>query len=274
MNLNSYIKETFTTPVGISKLSTNGNKQPYLHWHPHYEMLVIVSGSYTLTSHTFNYTSDRPAVFIHRPFCLHKLNSPTDGIYVRYIIHIEKNLLSMFSPQLLDMSCFADAAVLRADPNAAELSELVSLCESIKLHGGDKTAGALYCALALHKTLGIFESGRGELFATRYSYIQDVLQYITDNLSEPLTIDELCRRFGVGHTKLSSDFKSAVGTTYKKYVCDLRQSRARELLESGAGIIDASLEVGYSSEAHFIKAFREYWGETPGRFMRQLQNPH
>lgn len=238
MNLNSYIKETFTTPVGISKLSTNGNKQPYLHWHPHYEMLVIVSGSYTLTSHTFNYTSDRPAVFIHRPFCLHKLNSPTDGIYVRYIIHIDKNLLSMFSPQLLDMSCFADA-------------------------------GALYCALALHKALGIFESGRGELFATRYSYIQDVLQYITDNLSEPLTIDELCRRFGVGHTKLSSDFKSAVGTTYKKYVCDLRQSRARELLESGAGIIDASLEVGYSSEAHFIKAFREYWGETPGRFMRQ-----
>lgn len=270
MNLNSYIKETFTTPVGILKLSTNGNKQPYLHWHPHYEMLVIVSGSYTLTSHTFNYSSDRPAVFIHRPYCLHKLNSPSDGSYTRYIIHVDKKLLAMFNPELIDMSCFVDASMIRADPNSDELSELVGLCAKLAKSEGDVVGGALYTALILHNVLRVFSDGRGEKYSTRYRYIQDVLQFVTDNLSEPLTIAQLCERFGIGHSKLASDFKTAVGTTYKKYLLNLRQSRARELLRSGVSIINASLEVGYSSEAHFIKAFREYWGETPGRFMRQL----
>ena len=41
-------------------------------------------------------------------------------------------------------------------------------------------------------------------------------------------------------------------------------ARARDLLLSGSSIINASLETGYSSEAHFIKAFHSYYGVTPG----------
>ena len=45
-------------------------------------------------------------------------------------------------------------------------------------------------------------------------------------------------------------------------------ARARDLLESGSSIINAALETGYSSEAHFIKAFRGYYGMTPGTLRR------
>lgn len=120
MNLNNYVKESFASPLGISKRVTPGNVQPFLHWHPHYEILIITSGQYTLTSHTVNYSSDRPAVFIHRPYCLHKLNSPSDGSYTRYIIHVDKKLLAMFNPELIDMSCFVDASMIRADPTAIQ----------------------------------------------------------------------------------------------------------------------------------------------------------
>ena len=90
---------------------------------------------------------------------------------------------------------------------------------------------------------------------------------IGENLSEPMTLYELCDKFDVGASKLCKDFRKTTGKTYKSYLTDLRMTRARELLSAGSSIINASLETGYSSEAHFIKAFREYWGMTPGRFV-------
>ncbi|MBO5218441.1 MAG: helix-turn-helix domain-containing protein, partial [Clostridia bacterium] len=61
------------------------------------------------------------------------------------------------------------------------------------------------------------------------------------------------------------------GKTYKQHLTDLRQTFARELLSSGASIINTAIDTGYSSEAHFIKAFREYWGTTPGEFIKNQQ---
>ena len=278
MNLNEYLKEDFNTPLGIMNIQTAGNLQPYFHWHPHYEVLIIYGGKYTLESNTTVYSSERPAVFIHRPYCLHKLNAGEENIYSRFVIFISKKLLADFPTSLVDMSVFSNASLMRADPTDDELDELVGLCRSLEKSVGnywnppkeyDPVKGALTAALVLHEVMRICSTGRGEISLTKHSYIQDVLQLVTENFAEQMTIDELCVRFGVGRTKFANDFQAVTGSTYKKYMIDLRQTRARELLASGSSIINASLETGYSSEAHFIKAFREYWGVTPGEFKRE-----
>ena len=91
-----------------------------------------------------------------------------------------------------------------------------------------------------------------------------VILLAADNLASPPTIKELTDRFNIGQSKFCSDFRRHTGSTYKKYLTDLRMARARDLLASGSSIINASLETGYSSEAHFIKAFHSYYGVTPG----------
>ena len=110
----------------------------------------------------------------------------------------------------------------------------------------------------------ILESGRGERFSGSLSYIQNVILLAAENLASPPTIKELTDRFNIGQSKFCSDFKRHTGSTYKKYLTNLRMARARDLLLSGSSIINASLETGYSSEAHFIKAFHSYYGVTPG----------
>ena len=276
MNLNQYVKEDFNTPLGIMNMQTAGNLQPYFHWHPHYEVLLIYGGKYTLESNTTVYSSERPAVFIHRPYCLHKLNAEEENIYSRFVIYISKKLLADFPPSLVDMSVFSNASLMRSDPTDDELDELVGLCRSLEKAVGncyypprecDPVKGALTAALVLHEVMRICASGRGEISLTKHSYIQDVLQLVTENFSEQMTIKELSTRFGVGRTKFASDFCAVTGSTYKKYMTDLRQTRARDLLASGSSIINASLETGYSSEAHFIAAFKAYWGVTPGEFL-------
>ena len=127
MNLNNYIMEDFKAPLGIMNWQTAGHLQPYFHWHPHYEILIIYGGHYTLESNTTVYSSERPAVFIHRPYCLHKLNAEEENIYSRFVIYISKKLLADFPPSLVDMSVFSNASLMRSDPTDDELDELVGL---------------------------------------------------------------------------------------------------------------------------------------------------
>ena len=195
--------------------------------------------------------------------------------YSRYIIYIKKSIFSEYKKPFIDTSPFVSSNLVTINPSRNELLELLDIAEKIMSVTGsrdyrpakkyDLRKGAILTELFLNNILTALSDGRGEVFSTSHSYIQDVLQLITENLSEPMTVDELAARFNVGHTKFASDFRDATGSSYKSYITDLRMTRARELLSAGMSIISVSMETGYSSEAHFISAFRKYWNMTPGQ---------
>lgn len=150
----------------------------------------------------------------------------------------------------------------------ARIHALTDIIHNTEHRKHDKVLMYLQIAQLLHMISDILESGRGERFSGSLSYIQNVILLAAENLASPPTIRELADRFNIGQSKFCSDFKRHTGSTYKKYLTDLRMARARDLLLSGSSIINASLETGYSSEAHFIKAFHGYYGVTPGAFRK------
>lgn len=267
MNLSDYVKEEFKTPVGGVLLSNNGKVQDYLHWHPHYEILYVKKGDFRLEASGIECASDKPTVFVHHPFSLHTMNVPKGIRYIRYVIHVDRNAFAQFPANILDMGLFSGTILFRAEPDEDEQTELDNWCGEL-VRSEDVGTSTLLAALILRKISQIYASGRGEAYkpqvSPKWSYIQEVLRITADNLSENITISDLCERFGVGRTKLIEDFRKVTGSTYKKYLTDLRMTRARELLTSGSSIIDVSLETGYSSEAHFIATYKSYWGVTPG----------
>ena len=86
-----------------------------------------------------------------------------------------------------------------------------------------------------------------------------MLNYAADNLSDRCTIDQ------VGKSKFQADFRTVTGIPYHQYLIRLRLKLAYDMIQDGNSIVKTALECGYSSEAHFIKAFREYWNCTPGQ---------
>ena len=270
--LNDYVKQEFETPVRIDFSCNKRHRQNYFHWHPHMEIAVIFSGSYVIENSMTRIDENRPGIFIHAPYSLHRGNTAGITTYRRNIVSIRRDVMSLLPSELLDMSVFSGVNLAYAFPNGVEMDEIERLCLMMNDHTEDRAYSALYSALIIKKTLDIINSGRGELISSRVTYMQDVLHFVASNLAKPLTLEELAAQYGIGKSKLNLDFKTATGSTYKKYLTDLRQTRARELMETGSSIINASLETGYSSEAHFIKAFREYWGMTPGEFRSSLKN--
>jgi AraC-like DNA-binding protein len=241
----------------------------FFHWHPHYEIAIISSGNYIIENNGRKITGSGAGVFIHSPYSLHNGNAEPGQSYSRYIISFDKRIKDIFSNNFFDFSVMSNANLIYAFPNESEQNEIIMTAEKLKKCNDNKLE-ALYIALILRYVLNVLKTGRGEAVQSQFSYIQDILRLITENLSEPKTAESLAELYGVGQSKFYSDFKKYTGSTYKKYTTDLRMTRARELLVDGNSIINTSLECGYSSEAHFIKAFREYWGITPGEYIRSL----
>jgi AraC-like DNA-binding protein len=93
------------------------------------------------------------------------------------------------------------------------------------------------------------------------------LDYISEHLAEPLTVDALAAQVYLGPSAFSRVFREVTGRSPYQYVKETRLDRARQLFDQGRrGVADVARSVGYTSVSHFIKEFRSRVGATPGDY--------
>jgi len=243
----------------------------FFHWHRFYEILFIKEGNYKLTNNQKTVRSDRPGIFIHKPFSLHNMNSYGE-IYHRRLLYASREVINRFTLQVVDQDLFSNANLIYGWPDANEVEELDSYFTLAGRYKEDPLTTAQLCSLTVRRIMQMASEGRGEIVSCPYSYIQDVLNYAADNLSDRCTIEQVADQFHVGKSKFQADFKTVTGISYHQYLIGLRLKLAYDMIEEGNSIMKTALECGYSSESHFIKAFREYWNCTPGQLRERTVN--
>jgi len=263
--LRDYREDSFTEPMLVNERVTGKWSMNYYHWHRHYEIMRIYEGSYTIVCNRTIIRSDKPGIFIYRPFTLHNLNSDPAKPYVRRFLNIRRDVVNRFTPQAVDSELFYGANLIYAMPDEEELREIDAFFDMAGQLESDAVSAALLASMIIRRTMQIAAAGHGEIVSCAFSYIQNVLTYIADNIAEPCNIDTVASKFGVKRSKFQADFKSVTGVPYHQYLITLRLSHAREMLLDGESIQKTAMDTGYASEAHFVKAFREYWGMTPGQ---------
>jgi len=271
IKLSNYIEQNYNNIPRFMHYRSIGHEMCFFHWHPHYEILLITEGNYILQGGTLTVTGTKPTAVIHCPYHLHNANASHDRVYERYVLNFNSKLISNFSPDVMDITPLLEASFIYTEPTPAEMDKLVSDAKELNDNHDDPAMFSLFIAVMLRRIMKILEDGRGRIIRSGHSYIQDVLHYIPDHLTKPATASELARKYGVCTAKFHRDFKSVVGKTYKEHLTDIRLILARQLLESGASIICTSIDTGYSGESHFIKAFRKYYGITPGEYRQNLK---
>jgi AraC-like DNA-binding protein len=98
--------------------------------------------------------------------------------------------------------------------------------------------------------------------------IAAALDYIATHLAEPLTVTDLARQVNLSSSAFTRLFREATGRSPYQFVKEARLTRARDLLDDGRlGVTEVSHHVGYPSLSHFIKAFRNRFGATPGEHL-------
>lgn len=105
--------------------------------------------------------------------------------------------------------------------------------------------------------------------ASQEEIVRNVHHYLTEHLSERITIEELSRKFLLNATTLKNVFKQIYGTTIAAHMRIHRLEQATLLLQTTTDeIASIAQAVGYDSASRFTTAFREMYGETPTEFRK------
>jgi two-component system response regulator YesN len=96
--------------------------------------------------------------------------------------------------------------------------------------------------------------------------IETVKEYIDENFSEDISLDDLAEYISFSKYYLSKLFKEVEGINYKDYLIKVRMEAAKKRLKNGEKIKVVSGEVGYSDRNYFSRAFKKYTGISPGKF--------
>lgn len=97
--------------------------------------------------------------------------------------------------------------------------------------------------------------------------------FISEHLSEELSLMRLGEVVGYNASYLSSVYKKTTGQSLVDYVNQVRLERACQLLEDPAlRIRQVALECGFESQQYFNRSFKKKWGLTPNEYRSKKLN--
>ena len=96
--------------------------------------------------------------------------------------------------------------------------------------------------------------------------ILELLEYINAHYNEDIGLNELADRARMSTAYLSVLFKTEVGTSYVKYLTELRIRQAKKFLKDGYKVNEVSEMVGYSNYRYFCDIFKKHEGKTPSEY--------
>jgi len=100
--------------------------------------------------------------------------------------------------------------------------------------------------------------------------IETVGEYLRENESRDITLEQCAERFGVNPYTLSRMFKHITGVNFIDYVVKLRIDKAKRMLrDTDLKINDIADCLGYQP-SYFIRMFKKYEGMTPGQYRERL----
>lgn len=108
---------------------------------------------------------------------------------------------------------------------------------------------------------------------TDIGLFQNIDQFITQNIRNPLNVPILCKEFGISKTDLYRVFSRYTDLGIAEYIKSKRLDIARNLIEdSRKNITEIADHVGYSDYSYFTKVFTAKYGTGPREYRKQLKN--
>lgn len=100
--------------------------------------------------------------------------------------------------------------------------------------------------------------------------IDTIVEWIDDNLHQPLRIEEIARHAGYTKWHLQRLFMQYKGESLGRYIRERKLLlAARDLRESDARVYDICLRYGFDSQQTFTRIFTRTFNQPPGAYRKE-----
>ena len=101
--------------------------------------------------------------------------------------------------------------------------------------------------------------------------MHQVLAYINAHFTEPLSLQQLSREFGISVSALSHDFMEYTNRSVYDYILYRRVMMAKQCLYENTAISEISYRCGFADYSNFLRAFRKVVGKSPSACRKELR---
>lgn len=121
----------------------------------------------------------------------------------------------------------------------------------------------------LHESMVLDFTGKMRLLqkSSTSKPITACIDYIYGHIKERITIEDLAEYTELSTSYLSRLFKKELGVSVSDYIREKKIEKSQNLLKyCDYSLIDIANYLSFSSQSHFIQAFKKYVGMTPKKY--------
>lgn len=103
--------------------------------------------------------------------------------------------------------------------------------------------------------------------------IARAIDYLSNRLDEPVTIDDMAAQVGMSRAVLHRKFKQATSMSPIQFVKSMRLNSAAMKIAKGMTVNEAAMNVGYVSSSQFSREFKRMYGQSPRQWSQSAVVP-
>lgn len=120
-----------------------------------------------------------------------------------------------------------------------------------------------------HKHIDVFRNDEEHKVDEVPFILKNVIQYINDNITEKIEIQQLTEMTKWSHHHFIRTFTKYINQTPYQYILKKKIEKAKAIIcESDTSLSIIAIDVGFSSYSNFCNAFKKETGKTPEMFRK------
>lgn len=120
----------------------------------------------------------------------------------------------------------------------------------------------------LLRLMGVSGVGAAPIEPLRPQQLRAIATRLLDEMSSPLSLDELALEYGTTPVNIVRAFTASYGIPPFVWLNMERIIHARHLLRKERPLAEVAYTLGYADQAHFTRRFKAATGMTPSQFAR------
>ncbi len=273
----SYSREGYLTEnYHYFHLKDTAGQERDFHFHDFDKLVILLSGRVDYLVERSTYALKPWDILLIGHHIIHKALIDQSQPYERVILYLDRKYPERAGDGTNLAECFE-----RADrqgrpllvPDQESRQVIAGVLKALDIAAADDQFGAqalrdtlvtqlLIAVNRLSLTAGEAAEPAGPQYDPK---IAQALSYINENLSQPLTVEDLAERIYLSKYHFMRLFKAQTGTSVHAYVRQRRLLYAAQLIRRGVNANKAAADSGFEDYSTFFRAFRESFGINPGQ---------